>query len=158
MGTRGGFLKRLGDLKSAHASYEAGAALERRFHLSTYNRLNAVKGAIRLGTRLAALLPAIREIAETLADLVDRDPEARQRGWTWADLADCRALLGDVPQAATAYQQFIELSETQSPARALEELRDLHAVLRLSEDPDAPRVDEAVTLLAQRLQGAAGPA
>jgi tetratricopeptide (TPR) repeat protein len=155
LGARGGLLKRLGNLAAARASYEEGARHERRFQLaSTYNRLNAVKCAIRLGDGLAPSLPAIREVANSLDETLSGDSAAAERGWTWSDLADCRALLGELDEAATAYQRFIDLSQTQSPGRALQELRDLQAELQRTGDPGAVRVDNAIALLNERLQAA----
>jgi tetratricopeptide (TPR) repeat protein len=155
LGARGGLLKRLGDLTAARASYEEGAALERRFHHpSTYNRLNAVKCAIRLGGGLTPSLPAIREIADTLDRMLDAGDAEGESGWTWVDLADCRALLGDLDAAASAYQRFIDLSQTQSPQTALRELRNLQATLQQATDPGAESVEAAITLLEQRLHAA----
>jgi tetratricopeptide (TPR) repeat protein len=153
LGSRGGLLQRLGRTDDAQASYDEGAELERRFRLgSTYNRLNAVKCRIRSGARLESLLANIQEIATTIEGRIAVDQATRDRGWTWSDLGDCRALLGDLGGAEQAYSAFIARSETKSPKRALEVLSDIHASLERAGDPGAPRVGEAISTLQSRLE------
>lgn len=156
LGSRGGLLQRLGRTDDAQTSYEKGASLEHRFKLgSTYNRLNAVKSRIRSGSRLESLLPDIQEIATTIDERIAVDQATRDRGWTWSDLGDCRALLGEVERAKQAYTAFIARSETKSPKRALEVLRDIHASLERAGDPGAARLGEAIATLQDQLEASA---
>ena len=102
LGSRGGILRRLSDTNGALESYQQGAAIEMRFvPSSTYNRTNAVKLALLAGrSSLAALHDEITALEQALA-LQLQDAKAADAGWRWADLGDCRALLGDVDGAAT---------------------------------------------------------
>jgi tetratricopeptide (TPR) repeat protein len=157
LGSRGGLLQRLGRTDAAQASYEEGAELEHRFRLgSTYNRLNAVKCRIRSGAGLESLMANIQEIATTIEERIAVDQATRDRGWTWSDLGDCRALLGELLGAEQAYNAFIARSETKSPKRALEVLSDMHASLERAGDPGAVRVGDAITTLARRLEVSGG--
>jgi tetratricopeptide (TPR) repeat protein len=156
-GSRGGLLQRLGRTENARASYEAGADLEHRFKLgSTYNRLNAVKSRLRGGASLESVVASLHEITTTIEERIAVDQATRDRAWTWSDLGDCRALLGDVSGAEQAYSAFVARSETKSPKRALEVLTDIHVTLEKSGDPGAVRVGEAISTLSRRLEASQG--
>jgi tetratricopeptide (TPR) repeat protein len=153
LGSRGGLLQRLGQTGPAQASYDEGGDLEHRFHLgSTYNRLNAVKCRLRGGARLESVVPRLREITTAIEERIAVDQATRDRAWTWSDLGDCRALLGDIAGAEQAYQAFVARSETKSPKRALEVLADIHALLERSDDPGATRIGDAINTLERRLE------
>jgi tetratricopeptide (TPR) repeat protein len=152
LGSRAGLYKRLDDTEQSLAGYAEGAALERRFQLpSTYNRLNHVKQRLTSGTRLASLESELHEIVVSIEKQLGPESGGGDSGWAWGDLADCRALLDDLPGAVQAYTAFIAKSQTKSPERALETLRQLAAALDASSDPGAARVQAAVQFLEQRL-------
>jgi len=152
-GTLGGMHQRLGALDKSLASYVAGAGLEERFGLaSTYNRLNAVKYSLLTEPDP---LRSLEATIQTLADLIDTnlraDKSLSDRGWAWADLGDCLALLGRTEEAGRAYATFIAKAEIKSPERTLDVLKEIAAKLRSRGDPDAARLVTAIDTLQARL-------
>ncbi len=152
-GTRGGLLQRLGLLKEAFDSYSEGAVLEQRFdHPSTYNRLNEVKYSLLRGEKsLRKLEPKIRDLATQIETSLRADQSMSDSGWAWADLGDCLALLGNLEEAARAYLTFISKSETKSPERALDILKEIASKLKKSVDPEASRLQAAIDVLQSKL-------
>ena len=121
-----------------------------------YNRLNAVKSRLRDGQHLEALLASLEEIATAIEGRIAVDQATRDRAWTWSDLGDCRALLGNIGGAEQAYSAFVARSETKSPKRALDMLTEIHASLERTGDPAAARVGEAITTLEKQLAASGG--
>jgi tetratricopeptide (TPR) repeat protein len=148
-GSLGGMQQRLGSLKDAARSYSEGARLEDKFNLqSTYNRLNAVKYALLTGEKtLQDLESRIDELASHIDASLRADKVLSDKGWAWADLGDCLALLGRQEEARRAYSTFIAKAEIKSPQRTLAVLRQIASSLRASGDPDAERLQSAVTVL-----------
>jgi tetratricopeptide (TPR) repeat protein len=149
LGSLGGMQQRLGLLKDAARSYSEGAHLEDRFNLqSTYNRLNVVKYALLTGEQtLHMLAPRIDELARHIDANLRADTDLSDKGWAWADLGDCLGLLGRQEEARRAYSTFIAKAEIKSPERTLDVLREIASSLRASGDPDAERLQLAVTAL-----------
>lgn len=147
------------DLKSeplsALAAYREGAKVEAAASLSsTYCRLNELKFLLITGEeRLGALKPRIRELADSIRERLKIDAKLSDGGWAWADLGDCRALLGDLDAAAAAYNSFIERSETRSPQTTLKILNELATAMNGNEDPEAGTVYEAAKTLEAELAG-----
>jgi tetratricopeptide (TPR) repeat protein len=148
-GALGGMHQRLGALDKSLASYVAGAGLEERFgKTSTYNRLNAVKHSLLTGPdQLRSLEPRIRALADFIDASLRADKSLSDRGWAWADLGDCLALLGRTEEAGRAYATFIAKAETKSPERTLDVLKEIAAKLQSKGDPDAPRLVAAIDAL-----------
>ena len=152
-GARAGMLQRLGLLKEASQSYSQGASLEQKFDLpGTYNRLNAVRYLLLAGaTPLAELEPRIRKLAEHIEESLRSDKSMNDNGWVWADLGDCMALLGKVHEAQMAYATFISKAEIKSPERTLDVLKQIASKLAAMRDPDAVRLQRAVSALQTEL-------
>jgi tetratricopeptide (TPR) repeat protein len=152
-GVLGGMHQRLGALDEALASYESGASLEERFGLaSTYNRLNAVKLSLLLGRgSLESLRPRIQTLAKFIEASLRDDKSLSDRGWAWADLGDCLALLGRTDEASRAYATFVAKAEIKSPERTLDVSRTIAVELESRGDPDAARLMAAIGALEARL-------
>jgi len=152
-GARGGLLRRQDEAVEALYSYQEGSHIEELFvPTSTYNRTNALKFALLSGQRtLAELWGDIRGLEQSLAKQLAEHHELGDQGWLWADLADCRALLGDLDGAERAYQAFIATAETKAPQTTLDVLRSVAQKLEEQGDPGAANVRESVRSLERRL-------
>ena len=152
-GARGGMLRRLDAADEALKSYREGASLEERFvQRSTYNRVNAVKFALLSGaSSLEGLSAGIVHLETLLTRQLSEDQELGDSGWAWADLGDCRALLGDVEGAERAYRTFVEKAGTNAPLATLDILRGILEQLELTKDPKATAVAASLTALEARL-------
>lgn len=146
LGIRGGLLRRLDRLEEALASYRRGAEIESTLNLqASYNRTNAVKLALLLGaTTLTDARPALVELRDVFERRLKSDEEAADDAWLWADLADCRLLLGQVSDAENAYLLFAQKAETRSPVTTLAVLEELANSLSNRGDPLAPQLVEAL--------------
>lgn len=152
-GSRAGILRRLGRNSEAFHSYSEGAEVERQFRLpTTYNRVNTLKYSLLSGDKTLADL---QEEAETLERLLNKqlgeDELFADGSWNWADLGDCRALLGDVEGAENAYKRSITKSSTTAPQTTLEVIDTVARALEARSDPGAPGVRGCVESLRQRL-------
>lgn len=155
LGALGGLNQRMGQADEALRCYAAGARMERRFGMdSTYNRMNEVRQTLllRADSTLQHWEPHLRALADQLRAALLEDDELSNRGWAWADLGDCLALLGETEQSADAYGRFVEKAEIKSPERTLDVLRLIAARLRERNDAGAHRVEAAVAALQTRLQ------
>jgi tetratricopeptide (TPR) repeat protein len=148
-GALGGMHERLRALDKSLASYVAGADLEERFELaSTYNRLNAVKYSLLTEPDpLRSLEARIQALADFIDTSLRADKSLSDRGWAWADLGDCLALLGRTEEAGRAYATFIAKAEIKSPERTLDVLKEIAAKLQSKGDPDASRLVTAINAL-----------
>ena len=152
-GALGGMYQRLDALDKSLVSYLAGAGLEERFGLpSTYNRLNAVKYSLLTGPDpLQSFEARIQALADSIDASLRADKSVSDRGWAWADLGDCLALLGRTEEAGRAYATFIAKTEVKSPERTIDVLKEVAAKLQSKGDPDAPRLVAAIDALQTRL-------
>jgi tetratricopeptide (TPR) repeat protein len=152
-GALGGMYQRIGALDKSLASYVAGSGLEESFgQTSTYNRLNALKYSLLTGPdQLRSLEPRIQTLADFIEASLRADKSLSDRGWAWADLGDCLALLGRTDEAARAYATFIAKAEIKSPERTLDILKEIAAKLQSKGDPDATRLVTAIDALQARL-------
>jgi tetratricopeptide (TPR) repeat protein len=148
-GALGGMHERLGALDRSVASYAEGARLEERFgQTSTYNRLNALKYSLLTKTDpLRSYEPMIKALAEFIDSSLRADKTLSDRGWAWADLGDCLALLDRTVDARKAYATFIAKAEIKSPERTLDVLEKIATKLRSNGDEDAPRLAKAIDAL-----------
>lgn len=153
-GSRGGMLRRLGDSRAALDSYRKGAELEESFvHQSTYNRVNAVKLALLSGaSSLDDLATDIETLEKLLTKHLAEQQELSDSGWAWADLGDCRALLGvDVLGAERAYRAFVDKAGSSAPNATLEVLRAICDKLDEVGDARAATVRASLRKLEARL-------
>jgi hypothetical protein len=152
-GVLGGLLQRLGKLQESLDSYTEGALMEERYNLSsTYNRLNAIRLELLSGTsQLRNLTQKIRALAKFIENCLRNDSALSDKGWAWADLGDCRALLNDLKGAQEAYDVFIAKAEIKSPERTLDVLRQISEKLKQTADPDADHLNKAIQLLDERM-------
>jgi tetratricopeptide (TPR) repeat protein len=153
-GAKGGLLQRLGKISETLDSYSKGAELEEKFELSnTYNRLNVVKQELLTGNKtIHSLEPQIRRLEHILNDRMATESTLSDSGWTWADLGDCRTLLGDLTGAEEAYEKFMRKAEIKSPERTLAVLTDIAEKLSQTGDSSAGHLTEAIDFLRSRLQ------
>lgn len=154
LGALGGLRQRTGHADVALAHYQAGAKIEQLFGMSnTYNRLNELRQSLLLqgDTTLQQWQPRIAALAMQIHAALLADEELSNKGWAWADLGDCLALLGRNQASADAYGTFVEKAEIKSPERTLDVLSQIAAKLRQRNDPGASRVEAAVAALQARL-------
>jgi tetratricopeptide (TPR) repeat protein len=159
-GSLGGLLRRLDRTADAFASYRAGAAVEKEFHLpTTYSRVNEIKYALLTATEtLAQVEPRTRQTADDLLAALS-NPATQQLGddgWAWADLGDCRGLCGDLTEATRAYTTFIAKAGSQAPATTLDVLQNIADALQAHADPDRQRVSNTIAAL-RSLMGTSAP-
>jgi tetratricopeptide (TPR) repeat protein len=145
-GARGGLLRRLDRVAEALQSYQTGAAIERDFELTaTYNRTNAIKLVLLSGaSTLADAKPELSNLQNVLEVRLKSDEQAADDAWLWADLADCRLLLGDASGAEDDYRRFAQKAERRSPVTALAVVRELATALTMRGDPDAAQLTDAL--------------
>jgi tetratricopeptide (TPR) repeat protein len=155
LGSLAGMLRRMNRNEEAFELYSKGGSIERGYNLpSTYNRVNRLKYMLLTGkSNLRGLEPEIRESAKVLNDSVNNphDQRAADSAWTWADLGDCLALLGDLTAAGRAYATFIKKASLKSPDTTLDVLKSIANALTQNHDPGAQRVNDAVALLQSQL-------
>jgi tetratricopeptide (TPR) repeat protein len=148
LGMLGGNLRRAGELKAAQEAFERGRRYEESARLqvaSSYNLVNA----ITLPLESSAATPA--ELADSLGEAIAAierqvSGERRRDRWAWADLAQCRLLLGQLDEALRNYHQAFMLGDDEtmsSIVRVLLRLRDA-----LSEK-DAQSADLLDTVIGQ---------
>lgn len=152
-GARGGLQRRLNDPTAALESYREGASLEKQFvPQSSYNQVNAVKLALLSGAHaLNDLDEEIRRLEALLTGQLAEDQTRSDNAWAWADLGDCRALLGDVAGAEAAYRTFVEKARTNAPNTTLDVLRDIYEKLVQMGDPKAASVSASLQALEAKL-------
>ena len=152
-GARGGLLRRAENAHAALESYSAGAQLEKYFvPSSTYNRTNAIKYALLTGSRqLNEVKPEIDDLQTLLTDQLSGDGGQSDSGWSWADLGDTRALLGDVAGAERAYRTFVEKAASNAPNSTLDVLASILLKLEENQDPAVDSVRQSLVALKERL-------
>lgn len=155
LGSLAGMLRRLDRNEEAFDLYDKGAAVEQKYKLpTTYNRVNRLKYMLLTGkSNLKDLEADIRDAATALNNSVNNphDQKAADSAWTWADLGDCWALLGDVGAAGRAYATFVKKASLKSPETTLDVLKNIANALEQNHDPGAHHVHDAVTLLEDQL-------
>lgn len=155
-GAIGGLFQRLGERDKALVGYGEGATLEDRYRLpSTYNRLNALKIELLDGIEtLARVTPRLEALATHIQQSLDNDQTLGDRGWIYADLGDCLAMLGRTAEAAPAYATFVAKAGVKLPERSLDVLKEVAKALHKSGDADAARIDAAIATLRAGLAAA----
>jgi hypothetical protein len=159
-GSLAGLLRRVERNDEAYQNYVEGAAIERDFNLAkTYNQVNEIKYALLTGRATVAEIEArTRTTADRLFTTLT-NPTTQQLGddgWAWADLGDCRGLIGELTEATRAYSTFKDKAGVQAPATTLEVLQSIAEALAKRQDPNLDRVTN--TMAALRSLMGAGPA
>jgi tetratricopeptide (TPR) repeat protein len=154
-GVKGGLLKRRDKLDEALESYSLGAEAERDGKLaSTYNRLNAIRLALLLGSQtLSSIQEQLRDAEKSLGERLKADQEAADNGWLWADLGDLRLLQSDEKGAEEAYRVFVSKATSGSPDVSLGTLHRVQAALEKRGDPAAGQLKRAVARVTPLLGG-----
>jgi tetratricopeptide (TPR) repeat protein len=157
-GSLAGLLRRVGRNDEAYQCYVDGAAVERDFNLpKTYNRVNEIKYALLTGRSTVADVEArTRTTADELSATLS-DPATQQLGddgWAWADLGDCRGLIGELAEATRAYSTFKDKAGVRAPETTLEVLTNIENELAKRHDPNIDRLTNMIAAL-RSLIGAA---
>ena len=160
LGMLGGNYRRNKQLDEAIKCFERGSTYERdsRYRISSsYNTVHAIVTPIEAGMRNAgSQTGALRDVVAALQrQMFDPDlAEASRRmdRWAWADLAECELLLGDLDEALTAYQQFVELSEPASILSSRNVLDRIHRALLAQNDEKASTIKEGIDFLQSALK------
>lgn len=138
LGMLGGNRRRLGALEDAQRDFERGRALEESARLriaSSYNLVNAIT------LPLESTPATTRDLAQPLKDAIDAitrqvEKDRRRDRWAWADLAQCRLLLGDESGALQNFRQAHTLGDDATIASSVAVLERLERALR-DKDPEA---------------------
>lgn len=158
LGSRGGLLRRIGNISGALDSNELGAKVEQLSGSSvTYNRLNVIKNSIILGTMK---IDDLRKTAKETADQLDKNLNAdamtnaalNDKGWPWADLGDCYLILGDLARAEIAYEEFFNRIEPSSRKKPIPVLQRMHEALAEKKDPSSAAAITAIETIIGRLE------
>ncbi len=158
LGSRGGLLRRTGDVPGALQSYDLGAKIERLSGSKvTYNRLNVIKNSIILG---AKKIDEIRGTVEATAAQMDENLNAKaktnaalnDKGWPWADLGDCYLILGDLVRAQDAYGNFFNRIEPSSRRKPIPVLQNMREALAKEDDPSSAAAIAAIDTIVGRLE------
>lgn len=161
LGMIGGHYRRLGQLGEALKNFERGRQFEQdpQYRIdSSYNTVNAIVVPIETRSHDATSQEAaLRKAVKTLEYQI-YSPEMGEKSrkpdrWAYADLGQCRLLLGELKEATAAYDDFIRLSnagEMGSASRVLKGIAD--ALVEMHDDKAL-----VVTSGIARLNAAIGP-
>lgn len=157
-GSLAGLLRRVGKNDDAYGRYREGATIECDFKLpKTYNRVNEIKYALLTGrATIADVESRTRSTADQLVATLS-NPDTQQLGddgWAWADLGDCRGLIGEFAEATRAYSTFKAKAGVRAPDTTLEVLENIAAARR--GDPDLDRVTNTIAALRSVMGSATG--
>ena len=155
LGMLGGNYRRLQQLDEAIQCFERGRLYEQdpRFQIySSYNTVNSIIAPIEEGLRDAAsqsteLRAAVLMLERQIFDPGDGETSRRLDRWAWADLGQCRLLLGNLDEARIAYQHFIELSDAASIQSSRNVLLRIKNALQAKNDDCAEVVEVGIKLL-----------
>lgn len=158
LGSRGGLLRRTGDVPCAFESYDLGAKIEELSGSKvTYNRLNVIKNSIIMGTKK---IDEIRSTVEATAAQMDQNLNTKaktnagltDKGWPWADLGDCYLILGDLVRAEEAYKDFFNRIEPSSRQKPISVLQNMREALAKEDDPSSVAAIAAIDTIIGRLE------
>jgi tetratricopeptide (TPR) repeat protein len=147
-GMLGGNYRRLGDLKDAQEAFERGRVYEKSDRLqvdSSYNLVNAITLPLERGhgLRAADLANDLREAVRSIERQVNG--KRRTDRWAWADLAECRLLLGERDQALLDYERARDLGDEETTRSIVAVLQRLHSAMRRSDPTTGDDIKEAIT-------------
>jgi tetratricopeptide (TPR) repeat protein len=145
LGMQGGNYRRNKELERAIECFTRGAIYEqdaRNRISSSYNTVNAIVAPIEAGMRGAtsqekALRQAVATLEYQMFDPEMAEASRRLDRWAWADLGQCKLLLGDLDGAEAAYQRFKELGDLSSIRSSREVLTSIHNALQAQGDQKA---------------------
>ena len=164
-GMIGGNYRRMKDLPAAIECFSKGRTYEQdeRYGMegsgygiaSSYNAVNAIVSPIEALLRDATSQTQALQAAVKTLEQQTLDPKygvRRTDRWAWADLGQCKLLLGEVAGAETAYNQFLRLSDPASIRSSREVLDGLHDALQKMDDPRAATVRMGLDFLEAELE------
>jgi tetratricopeptide (TPR) repeat protein len=145
LGMQGGNYRRNKQLDRAIECFTRGAIYEQDARTrisSSYNTVNAIVAPIEAGMRDAssqerALRQAVATLEYQIFDPEMAEASRRLDRWAWADLGQCKLLLGDLDGAEAAYQRFKELGDLSSARSSREVLVSIHNALEAKGDQKA---------------------
>jgi tetratricopeptide (TPR) repeat protein len=159
LGMLGGNFRRNGELDKAIESFDRGSKYEqdKPYRVGTYySTVNAIIAPIEGKLRDAA--SQVEALARAVATIEQQiyEPQRAEEGrsgdrWAWADLGQCKLLLGDFDGARAAYQRFIELGDRESIRSSRDVLIGLQKALIDKHDATAEIVGKGISLLQSEL-------
>ena len=154
-GLKGGIYRRMHDDNSAYECYFEGSIYENeKFGIeSTYNQLNAIKFALLTqDIKVEELKDRVVKVLLTLTRQIDEiEGTRRMDGWAWADIGDCRTIIGDNEGAIRAYRRFMQLSGADAPKSSLSVLKMISDKLTEKNDPANEGVKSSIRFLEQAM-------
>jgi len=161
LGMLGGNYRRIQQLDSAITCFKRGRVYEAkdsRYQIpSSYNTVNAIVAPIEARRRDATsqadeLRRAIETLEYQIFDPGMAEDSRRQDRWAWADLGQCKLLLGDKEGAYAAYQRLRELADRSEIGSACNVLKSIHDALAEQGDPKAAVVEAGLDFLQSGLK------
>jgi tetratricopeptide (TPR) repeat protein len=149
LGMLGGNYRRSGELESAQQAFERGRVYEQSSHLgvdSSYNLVNAI--TLPLESRSVRAADLADELLAAVG-AIERQVKGNRRTdrWAWADLAQCRLLLGQRDEALRSYERARDLGDEETIRSIVTVLKRLRESVQLSDPATAAHLSEAITLL-----------
>jgi tetratricopeptide (TPR) repeat protein len=149
LGMLGGNYRRFGELERAQKTFERGRVYEQSGRLgvdSSYNLVNAI--TLPLESRLVKAADLADELGAAVG-AIERQVKGNRRTdrWAWADLAQCRLLLGQRDQALSNYERARDLGDEQTIYSIVAVLERLHTAVQHSDPDTAAHLSDAITLL-----------
>ena len=156
LGMLGGNYRRNGELEHAQAAFERGRVYEQSGTLgvdSSYNLVNAITLPLESRPRLKA-----SDLADELRaaiGAIERQVKSNRRTdrWAWADLAQCRLLLGQRDEAMENYKRVTNLGDEETARSIVAVLERLRAAVLESDPRTAAHLNEAIAMLRNRGRG-----
>jgi tetratricopeptide (TPR) repeat protein len=150
LGMLGGNYRRIGELERAQEAFERGRVYEQSSRLgvdSSYNLVNAITLPLesRQGVKAADLADKLRAAIEAIERQVNGN--RRVDRWAWADLAECRLLLGDLDEALRNYERARDLGNRETIRSIVNVLERLHLAVQQCDPSTAANLSEALAFL-----------
>jgi tetratricopeptide (TPR) repeat protein len=152
LGMKGGNHRRLNEVELAMTCFQRGRRYEENARLgvnSSYNLVNEITLPIEQRAKTAVdQQGALQRAVGALERQVRGD--RRVDRWAWADLGECRLLMGDAKGASEAYDRFVELGDLDSTRSAVTVLRRLAEALAEQDEGTARIVSQGAEELEER--------
>jgi tetratricopeptide (TPR) repeat protein len=149
LGMLGGNYRRIGELERARQTFGRGRIYEESSRLgvnASYNLVNSITLPLESGAATPSDLTAdLRGAVEAL----ERQVEGNRRTdrWAWADLAECRLLLGELDQALKDYERVRDLGDDDTLRSVVTVLARLEEALKSSDPSVASHLSDAIAAL-----------
>ncbi|OYW52364.1 MAG: hypothetical protein B7Y80_19610 [Hyphomicrobium sp. 32-62-53] len=160
LGRSGGLNRRLGNYDAMLKSYEEGAKYERLLDsfgtTATYNLVNFLNARIEAGKVTVQSLRGELTEAESKIDKRTKGAGAG-KAWDWADLGQCRLLLGDIEGASQAYETYVALADPETVLSTIRVLESLAAKLKTRGEPEADYIGEGIKIIRTLALGGENP-